>query len=305
MAINFSQVKAISIPEGDVKQVSLNGTVLWKKQTGGCTITYRKSLYNSTAPASIVVPVGYALTSADLPTQSDSNSWSVTGWTLDGTNAVSVGTIVSSDITLLAIHSKTVTSSNLFKKDVDNKTNDWGYSGTLSSSTSQTFGDMRSSSTTMTMSISKSKSQSYSSGDSYIHTGVGIWGGNVTNFETEHSSKLVWTPSNSSLTFTLTRLGSNQSNYTGTYPGITVRNVDDNSYIYAHKQNNRNEISYNIPEPHTNSTVRTYIQYGGNNGTENLSWCGGTSKSGSSNASITCSMSTTTETIKLYTLPVS
>lgn len=32
MAINFSQVKAISIPEGDVKQVSLNGTVLWKKQ---------------------------------------------------------------------------------------------------------------------------------------------------------------------------------------------------------------------------------------------------------------------------------
>ena len=30
MAIDFSQVKSISIPEGDVKQVSLNGTILWK-----------------------------------------------------------------------------------------------------------------------------------------------------------------------------------------------------------------------------------------------------------------------------------
>ena len=43
MAIDFSQVKAISIPEGDVKQVSLNGIVLWKKQTGPSLKTFNVS----------------------------------------------------------------------------------------------------------------------------------------------------------------------------------------------------------------------------------------------------------------------
>jgi hypothetical protein len=34
MAIDFSQVKAISIPSGDVKQISIGGVVVWKKSSG-------------------------------------------------------------------------------------------------------------------------------------------------------------------------------------------------------------------------------------------------------------------------------
>lgn len=80
------------------------------------TITYRKTFYTGTAPASKTVDAGYALTAADLPTRTESNTaWQVTGWTLDGSTKVSAGYVVNSNITLKCIHKGTITSGNLFK----------------------------------------------------------------------------------------------------------------------------------------------------------------------------------------------
>lgn len=304
MAIDFSQVKAISIPSGDVKQVSIGGVVVWKKPVSTCTISYRKAVYQSTLPTSIVVPYGYALTSADLPTQTDSAAFSVTGWTLDGTNPVSVGTIVTSDITLCAIHQWTKTTT-VGKNTRQSTTN---YTSGPSVSIANTLGDARSSSSTMTNSITKSYTGPGTGTEYYCWGYMATFIGQVGNFNLDHAARVEWTPSRSSVGFTNSSGITQVSNYTATYPCMVIRHVDDNSYIYSLAQNSTNKISYSTPEPHSGSTIRVYIQHGGSyNGTDYGAWRTGYKRnySSSDSGSITANPTSVTEVVTLYTLPVS
>ena len=304
MAIDFSQVKAISIPSGNVKQLSIGGVVVWKKASSTCTISYRKSNYQSTLPTSLVVPYGYALTSADLPTQTDSESFSVIGWTLDGINPVSVGTVVTSDITLCAIHqwTKTTTIGSNARKSTTN------YTSGPTVSISKTLGDARSSSSNMTNSMSKSYTGPGVGSSYYCWAYMATFIGQVGNFNIDHAARVEWTPSRSSVGYTNSSGITQVTNYTNTYPCMVIRYVDDSSYIYSLAQNSTNKISYSTPEPHSGSTIRVYIQHGGSyNGTDYGAYRTGYKRNNSSSdsGSITANPTSVTEVVTIYTLPVS
>lgn len=313
MAINFSQVKSLTIPEGDVKSISVGGVTVWQKPVQNVTITYRKSVYQGTLPASKTVPAGYVLTSADIPTQTDSTAWSVTGWTIDGTNTVSAGYVVNSNIELCAVHRCNVTSSNLFKKNYDDDTVTSSYGATCSATAScGNVGNAATSGSTKTVAMNKTYSKTWSA-VSTVNTykcgiTLGAWGGLVTTIQVDHACRMEWTPSRSTVSFTLPSGYTNEYNYSNCYPGYVCRNNSTGAYITAYNQNNTNKITYNVNEPSSGTTSALYIQYGKVTGStiNYLAWRGGyyyTLSSAPSSKNMTCNTSTTSETVYLYTKP--
>ena len=287
-------------------KVYVGTTLVYQKNAPLVTISYRKAIYQSTVPSSIQVPVGYTLTSADIPTQTDSSTWSVTGWTLDGTTAVTAGYVVTGDITLLAIHKATVTSGNLYK--TSKKASDGYISQSKTVETSISLGNVGNSdsgSTTFTYALSGSVSRTFTTSDSNYYHGVmiGGWGGVVYTGYIDKACRLEWTPSNYQATFTLPSGVTGINNYQGTYPTVVLRHNDTGAYIWSTTQNNTNKISYQMGNPHSGSTIRMYIQFGGNNGGKKLAQrTGYWSRSSSMSSNMTCNRSTTTETLYLYTL---
>ena len=288
----------------------VNGTSIWPQLF---TITYRKAVYQNTLPASKTVPAGYVLTSADLPTQTDSSDWSVTGWTLNGTNTVSAGYVVNSNIELCAVHKYHVTSSNLFKRDNDDGTVSSSYGDTCSATAScGNVGNAATSGSTKTVAMTKKYSKTWSATGTFnsYKCGVtlGAWGGLVSTIQVDHACRMEWTPARSSVTFTLPSGYTNEYNYTDCYPGYVCRNNSTGAYITAYNQNNTNKITYNVSEPSSGTTNALYIQYGKVTGSSinYLAWRGGyyyTLSSGPSSKNMTCNTSTTTETVYFYTTP--
>lgn len=306
MPIDFSQVKAITIPEGNVKSVSVNGVVIWQEPVAQTyTITYRKAVYTGSTPATKTVSAGYALTSEDLPTQTDSTSWSVTGWTLDGTNTISAGYIVNSDIELCAIHKGTASAT--LQKNASNYTTLGG--STTASTGNITVGQTASGTAALTTTMSRSYTNSDGSGYTYIKAYVCGFGGIVHTISLNHAARVEWTPSRSTVAYTNSATSSqgtitNTNNYTACYPTTVIRYTDTKAYIKHIQNNNTNKQSYSCPEPHSGSTVRIYIQYGGGS---NLAWRSGKASSNSTSmGSITVSTPSSgkpTETVYLYTTP--
>lgn len=276
----------------------VNGTSIWPQLF---TISYRKAVYQNTLPASKTVPAGYVLTSADLPTQTDSSDWSVTGWTLNGTNTVSAGYVVNSNIELCAVHKYKHTSASLFKSAKNNV-----YEAKVTVSVNNGSVGNSSSGTTMTYTNSKSYTSGNPGYDTFVYAQIGSWGGLVGTINLDHAARIEWTPSRSSVTFSSSMSsGTNVYNYTATYPTLVLRHVGTQQLIYSKTQNSTNKITYNAPEPNSGSKVRVYIQHGGNDGGQKLAsradyrYTPNTSQS----YGITCNASTTTETVYFYTTP--
>ena len=300
MAINFSQVKSLTISEGDVKSISVGGVTVWQKPVQNVTITYRKCIYQSSAPASKTVPAGYVLTSADIPTSS-SGDWAVTGWTLDGTNTVSAGYVVNSNIELCGIMKYKHTSGSLFKS-----AKNYAYEGSVTLSVNNGAVGNSSSGTTMTYTNSKSYTASTPGYDYYRLAQLGSWGGLIGTIDLEHAARIEWTPSRNTVTFSSSMSGgTNAYNYTATYPTLVLRHVGTKALIYSKTQNSTSKITYNAPEPNSGSKVRVYIQHGGNDGGQKLASRADYKQQydtpSSTNYGITCNASTATETVYFYT----
>lgn len=302
MAINFSQVKSLTIPEGDVKSISVGGVIVWQKQSQNVTISYRKSVYQGTLPASKTVASGYVLTADDLPTQTDSSDWSVTGWTIDGTNPISAGYVVTSDIELCAIHKYKHTTGSLFKS-----AKNYAYESSVTVSVNNGSVGNSSSGTTMTYTNSKSYTASAPGYDYYRLAQIGSWGGLVGTIDLEHAGRIEWTPSRNSVTFSSSMSGgTNAYNYTATYPTLVLRHVGTKALIYSKTQNSTAKITYNAPEPNSGSKVRVYIQHGGNDGGQKLASRADYKQqydTPTGSYGVKCNASTATETIYLYTTP--
>lgn len=287
-------------------KVYVGTTLVYQKQVVTYTISYIKTFYGSTAPATKTVNAGYVLTATDLPTQTDSSTWSTTGWTLDGTNKVNAGYVVNSNIVLKGIHKGTVTSGNLYK--TAKKASDGYISQSKTVSTNISLGNVGNSdsgSTTFTYALASSVSRTFTTSDSNYYHGVmiGGWGGLVTTLYASRNCRLEWTPSNYQATFTLPSGVTSINNYQGTYPTVVMRHNDTGAYIWSTTQNNTNKISHNTGNPHSGATIRIYIQFGGNNGGKKLAQrTGYWSRSSSVSANMTCNRSTTSETIYVYTL---
>lgn len=310
----YFRVTVDSIEIGVKKITDSNNVVLWDESGAGpVTISYRKSVYQGTLPASKEVPSGYVLTADDLPTQTDSSAWSVTGWTIDGTTPISAGYVVNSNIELCAIHRLNVTSSNLFKRDYDDGTVSSSYGKTCTATAScGNVGNAATSGSTKTVAMTKKYSKKWSETGTfnsyYCGVTLGAWGGLVSTIQVDHACRMEWTPSRSTVSFTLPSGYTNEYNYTGCYPGYVCRNNSTGAYITAYNQNNTNKITYDVSEPSGGTTNALYIQYGKVTGStiNNLAWRGGyyyTGSSRPSSKSMTCNTSTTTETIYLYTTP--
>lgn len=304
----LANVKKWFIPEGEVKQVVWNNVVLWKRAEP-VTITYRKAFFAGTAPATKTVEPGYVLTAADLPTQTDSTAWSTTGWTIDGTNKISAGYVVNSNITLKAIHKGIITSGNLYKHKEGYKYIEEKGSTSTGSISMGNVGNCNSGSTTKTHALTApSYSHSWNSygQEGYCFVSEAAWGGQVTYLTPAHAGRFEWTPTLSSVSFTLPTGFTGENNYTAAYPTVVFRRNDTGAHLWHTSQNSTNKISHAIQEPNSGATNIIYVSYGGNNGssygtqlarrTGYRSW----QASSSGGGSITCNKSTVKETFYFY-----
>lgn len=293
----------------EVKKIEdSNGVVLWKKpEPQTFTISYRKTIYQNTLPASKVVPAGYVLTAEDLPLITDSANWQVIGWTIDGVNTISVGYVVNSDIELCAVHEGNWTTGSFAKSDSEYKS-----TGSPTATVSITLGLLDSGTNSFTSSVSKIYTNSDSTGYSYKKAYICRWSGIVAIPYIEHAARIEWTPSRSSVSFTNNATSSqgtitNVNTITTCYPTMLLRYNDTKGYIGHIQNSNTNKQVYTSPEPHTGSSIRVYIQYGGAGGGNNMAYRSGKAFSNSSSmGSISVSNPSggkTTETVYLYTLP--
>lgn len=290
-----------------VNKIYVGTQLVYQKQTQTFTISYRKTVYQNTLPASKVVPAGYVLTAEDLPLITDSANWQVIGWTIDGVNTISVGYVVNSDIELCAVHEGNWTTSSLEK-------NKGGYAstGSATASVSTTLGLLDSGTNSFTSNLSKTYTNSDSTGYSYKKAYICSWGGIVAIPYIEHAARIEWKPSRSSVSFTNNATSTqgtitNVSTVTTCYPTMLLRYNDTKGYIGHIQNSNTNKQVYNSPEPHTGNSIRVYIQYGGAGGGNNIAYRSGKAFSNSSSmGSISVnnpSDGKTTETVYLYTLP--
>lgn len=291
-------------------KVYVGTTLVYQKQAPVVTytISYRKAFWTGTAPATKTVNAGYVLTAADLPTQTDSTSWSTTGWTIDGTNKISAGYVVNSDITLKAIHKGVITSANLYKHKEASKFLEEKGSVSTGTQSMGSVGNCNSGSTTKTVTLTMpSYSHSWNSygQEGYCCVSEAAWGGQVTYLTPAHAGRFEWTPSLSSVSFTLPSGYTGENNYTGAYPTVVFRRNDTGAHLWHTSQNNTNKISHAIQEPNSGQTNVIYISYGGNGGsnygtqlarrTGYKSW-----QYSSSTSAITCNKSTVKETFYFY-----
>ena len=171
------------------------GTTLVYQKTPPVTITYRKAVYQGTIPATKVVPAGYQLTSADLPTGAD-GTWTLEGWTYDGTTQAAVGDAVTTDITLKSIHKRTYTTASLFKRSSGSAYSDGTASKTVSASAVSmgNVGNASSSTSSNTYALSCTKyshtfsNAAYTEGTCYVVKGA--WGGLVLNGALDHAARI-------------------------------------------------------------------------------------------------------------------
>lgn len=291
-----------------VDKVYVGTQLVYQKTQPLVTISYKKAFFTGTVPASKQVPVGYALTAADLPTQTDSTTWTTTGWTVNGTNKVSAGYVVNSDITLKAIHKGVITSSNLFKtarkiQYVDDQTS--LSTGDISMGT---VGNCNSGSTTKTVALKASAySRSFSgySDQGYCAVAQGAWGGPVTTMTPACAGRFEWTPTTSSVTFTNPSNHTTANNYTATYPTVVFRRNDNGNHLWHTSQNSTNKISHAIEAPNSGKTNIIYVSYGGNNGSSYSTQlarrtCYREYAISSFSGNVTCNKSTVTETFYFY-----
>lgn len=270
------------------------------------TISYKKCMAQSTIPSSKTVRSGYALTSTDLPTRTDSN-WSLTGWSTDGSTAVTAGTVVTSNITLKAIFKRSYTSANLYKK-TDKFTYAEGESSSVKVTTASlsmgNVGNASTSTSSNTYALTKAAySHTYSNyPDGYLRATMAAWGGPLLSVALDSSAKVEWTPSTASVTWTLSNL-TGDGNVTNCYPGVVMRHTGTKAKIWATSQTTTNKISHVTGNPNSGSTITVYFQYGGNNGSNNAQQIAYRTgyKNTTSTSNITCNKSTATETFYLYT----
>ena len=307
--VGTQKVKVEGLSRFGVGKVYVGDNLVWdKNSTTTYTITYRKAMRTSTTPASIQVPAGYELTSADLPTGSDGNNVTIQGWTLDGTNMISAGYVVNSDITLLCVQKYTKTSSNLFKS-AKNYTS--GYNVTVSVNGGNVGNSTGGANTSMTYELTKSyTTPNRATMSYYIYGQLGAWGGLVCDFDIDNDCRIEWTPSRKSVTFTSSMAqGTNSYNYTDTWPTMVIRDSLTGLLLYTYGQNSTSKITYTLSgiNPLRGPAPHVYIQHGGNyNGNKYASRADYMNANNTTFAyGITCNASTATENIYLYTSPVS
>ena len=282
------------------------GTTLVYQNAQPVTITYRKVMFTGTTPATKTVLAGYLLTAEDLPTQNDASGSTTTGWTYDGTTQAMVGDAVTSDITLYQIETVTVTSANLFKRARAKGKESYSTDTPSTSVSMGNVGNSDSGSTTKTYALSQSYSRSFSDSYYYKAIALGAWGGNVINFTTDGKFRVEWTPSRYQVSFTNPSGYTQAGNAVGTYPTLVIRHEDTGGFIYSTTQNSANKISYICTTAeHSGSTIRIYIQHGGNHGGKKLAYRSAYYQGNSSYTYgyVSCNTSTTTETIYIYALP--
>lgn len=267
MSINLDNVKQIIHNNKEVIKIENSHGIVWQKNVQ-LTITYELGRSNSLNPGpKTVTPTGgvYTLTSADLPTLNESTSgYTIDGWTLDGSNKVTVGTQISTNITLKAIH-----------KIVVSKTYDWNAKGSsegsnqsasASHTTSGLFNLSTNASANYTCSYSKTNS-SY-----YHYVGIRGFNGNIITFQlySNKTYRAVWTPAVTSVTYSYTNEMTIDGKYADTYPMFLVRNGDTTTSIAK----NANVSSLNTTFTAGSSNAYVTFQYGGwdTSGGNKTSW---------------------------------
>lgn len=273
MAIDMTTVKQIMHGNKEVLKIEDGHGILWQKPSveKQITITYLMGFYTGQTPATKTVTTTggvYALTSADLPTLNLATGYTTTGWTLDGSTALTAGATISDNVTLLAIQKVKVS-----------KTYDWHHmSGMGEVSTggkTSITSDTQSHSTSLwnlstaaagTYKCSYSKTWSGLQKYTTYHYSIGIRGFNgvVVNFQvaTGRKFKIHWNPAVRSVTYAATSSHSIDGNYSGAYPMILVRNGNTTTKLYTNDNVAANFVSSTIT---AGSSANAYIgvQYGG------------------------------------------
>lgn len=243
--MDFSQIKNLIIPEGNVKEIRIGGVTVWKKSKP-VTISYvaMTSGSNTWKPADKVVESGHVLTAEDLPSDwdttfsSESNSVHVTsdGWYIGDTKATP-GMVITED-TVLCLQAKivtTITKGNIYKTNKQTST------GT-SSSVSVSVPDIGAgTAANKTITISKTASSSnYSSS--------GAFAGKISNMTITNPCTASWSVSHGTITWkagTTTMAITKDQN---AYPSMIVRNSGRTSIGKHVKQNSTGTLSITIDQ---------------------------------------------------------
>lgn len=273
MAVDMSNVTQIMHNNKEVIKIEDHlGNIIWQKSGGEkqITITYLMGMYISQTPVTKTVTTTggvYSLTSADLPTLTLATGYTTEGWTTDGSNQLAVGTQISDDITLKAIHKVTVS-----------KTYDWtagkyvgvAYkkNGTASCSHNTTLWNLNTA-TSGTYTCSYSHYYSNTVYNFTVSNKVAIRGfnGEIVSFQVKSgtSFKIHWSPNTTSVTYTRTSSPdswSQNGNYPDTYPMILVRDGNTTTKLYTNGNVAANTVTEIITAGSTNNAYITF-QYGG------------------------------------------
>ena len=262
--MDLSTIKQIVIPEGIVKKIEDgDGNVLWQKAQDTIQISYSLTADVSHTPETKTVQLSggsYTLTSADLPTVTISSTHVINNWTIDGTNAVTAGTVITANTVLKAIHKITVAKKYHHTKDGYVNLNS---AGTATAKLTATLYHLN---TGATGTYTTSYSHSFSKHSGYYGSvGLTNFNGQIITFQTIKGGKfkIKWNPAVRSVTYTVSSSSwTLDKNYANTYPMILVRDGNTTTTIFTNG---------NVPANYTSGVITSganangYItfQYGG------------------------------------------
>lgn len=305
--MDFSTIKQIVIPEGIVKKIEDgDGNIIWQKAQDTIQISYSLTASVSYTPATKTVQLSggsYTLTSADLPTVTISSTHVINNWTIDGTNAVTAGTVITANTVLKAIHKITVAKK--YHHTQHAMVNLDRAAGTAKATLTATLYHLN---TGATGTYTTSYSHSFSKHSNYYgNAGLTNFNGQIITFQTIKGGKfkIKWNPAVRSVTYTASSKWTLEKNYANTYPMILVRDGNTTTTIFTNG---------NVPANYTSDVITSganangYVtfQYGGWDASGNAktsyagqyyqSYSGGVVEYPSSNKS-----GTITDTIYIYT----
>lgn len=271
--MDFSTIKQIVIPEGIVKKIEDgDGNIIWQKQSATTvTISYACLRLNQYLPASKTVQLinnQYALTSADLPTINLSSAEDqIVGWTIDGSTQLQAGNTISTNVTLLAIHKRTVSKSY----DWSAKYGPVYFSSNVTSSSSDPIKHTTSlwrldTAAKANYTTTYTKTWTVTKG-TYYYKGTGIRGFNgiiLDNLQVYNGTKfkIHWNPAVIKVTFAAAGGETIDGNHANTYPMIIVRDGNTTTKLYTNANVSANFVSGTIT---AGASANAYLsfQYGG------------------------------------------